>query len=157
VFSRKCPFRAIFVGYSTRFSTLGSTLFATAWMCADSLYKTFCEVFIDFWTVVYTFRAFFGLFMCLWNRELLAQTEAKMMHFVTLTVPPPHADHNLMHNKTRGMSPCRNGMQVHFRENVCFEPFSWVIAHDFQHQGQFFCNTPDVHKLLLEDIWRGFH
>jgi hypothetical protein len=36
--------------------------------------------------------------MCFWNRELLAQTEARMMHFVTLTVPHPRTDHSLMHN-----------------------------------------------------------
>jgi hypothetical protein len=26
-----------------------------------------------------------------------------------------------------------------------------------QHAGQFFCNIPDVHRFLVEDIWRGFH
>jgi hypothetical protein len=45
---------------------------------------------------------------------------------------------------------------VRFRENVRFGPFSWVIAHDFQDSGQFFCNISDVHRRLLQDIWRGF-
>jgi hypothetical protein len=80
-----------------------------------------------------------------------------MMHFVTLTVPPPRTDHSLMHNSTRGISPSQKGLHVRFRENVRFAPFSWVIAHDFQDSGQFFCNIPDVHRLLLQDIWRGFH
>jgi hypothetical protein len=78
------------------------------------------------------------------------------MHSVTPTVPPPRTEHSLMHNSTRGMSPSTNGLQVRFRENVRFGPFSWVIVHDFQHSGQFFCNIPDVHGLLVGDIWRGF-
>jgi hypothetical protein len=102
------------------------------------------------------FRPFFDPFRCLWNRELLAQTEDRMMHFVTLMVPP-RIDNSLMHNSTRGMSSGQKGLQVCFRENVCFRPFSWVIAHDFQDAGQFFYNIPDVHRLLLQDIWRGFH
>jgi hypothetical protein len=80
-----------------------------------------------------------------------------MMHFVTPTVPLPCTDHSLMHNSTRGMSPGQKGFQVLFRENVRFGPFSWVIAHNFQHSGQFFCNIPNVHRLLVGDIWRGFH
>jgi hypothetical protein len=80
-----------------------------------------------------------------------------MMHFITLTVPPPRTDHSLMHNSTTSMSPGQKGLQVHFRENVRFGPFSWVIAHDFKDSGQLFCNIPDVHRLLLQDIWRGFH
>ena len=80
-----------------------------------------------------------------------------MIYFVTPTVPPPRTDHSLMHNSTMGMSPGQKGLQVRFHENVRFGPFSWVIAHDFQHSGQFFCNIPDVHRLLVEDIWRGFH
>jgi hypothetical protein len=84
------------------------------------------------------FVAFFGPFRCLWNRELRAQTEARMMHFITLTVPPPRIDHSLMHNSTRGMSPGQKGLQVRFRENVRFRPFSWVVARDFQDSSQFF-------------------
>jgi hypothetical protein len=126
-------------------------------MCTDSLYKTFGEVFIDFWTLGYPFRGLFGPFRCIWNRELRAQTEPRMMHFITLTVPPPCTDHSLFHNSTRGMSPGQKGLHVRFRENFRFGPFSWVIAHDFQHSGQFFCIIPDVHSLLLQDIWRGFH
>jgi hypothetical protein len=84
----------------------------------------------------------FSSFRCLWNWELVAQTEVIMMHFVTLTVSPPHTDNSLMHNSTRGMSPSQKGLQVCFRENVCFERFSSVIAHDFQHTGQFFLQHP---------------
>jgi hypothetical protein len=110
-------------------------------MSTDSLYETFGEVFIDFWTVAYTFHAFFGPFRCFWNRELLTQTEARMMHFVTSMVPPPRTDHSLMHNNTRVMSPGQKGLQVRFRENVRFGPFSWVIAHDFQHSSQFLATS----------------
>jgi hypothetical protein len=119
--------------------------------------KPFGKVFMDFWTLGYTFQAFFGPFRCLSNRESLAQTDARMMHFVTLTVPPHRTDHSLMHNSTRCMCPGQSGLQVCFRENVRFGQFSWVIAHDFQQTGQFFCNISVVHILLLEVIWRGSH
>jgi hypothetical protein len=79
-----------------------------------------------------------------------------MLHFITPMVPPPCTYHSLMHNSNMGMSPSQKGLQVRFRENVRFGPFSWAIAHDFQDSGQFFCNIPDVHRLLLKDIWRGF-
>jgi hypothetical protein len=91
-------------------------------MCTNSLYKTFGEVFIDFWTLGYPFHGLFGPYRCLWNRELRGQTEARMMHFITLTVPPPRTDHSLMHNSTRGRSPGQKGLQVRFRENVSFGP-----------------------------------
>jgi hypothetical protein len=100
------------------------------------------HIFIDFWTVRYTFRAFFGLFSCLWNRDLRAQTDVRMMHFVTLAVSPPHTDHSLMHNSTTGMSPGQKSLLVRFRENVRFGPFSWVITHNFQQSGQFFLQHP---------------
>jgi hypothetical protein len=87
------------------------------------------------------FVAFFGPFRSLWNRELCAQTEARMMHFITLTVPPPRTGHSLMHNNTRGMSLGQKGLQVRFRECVRFGPFSWVIAHDFQDSGHFFATS----------------
>jgi hypothetical protein len=51
------------------------------------------------------------------------------------------------------MSLGQNGSQVRFRENVRFGSFSWVIAHDFQQSGPFFRNIPNVHILLLEDIF----
>jgi hypothetical protein len=65
-----------------------------------------------------------------------------MIYFVNPTVPPSRTDHSLMHNSTRGMSPGHKGLQVRFRENVRFVLFSWVIAHDFQHSGQFFLQHP---------------
>jgi hypothetical protein len=55
------------------------------------------------------------------------------------------------------MSPGQKGLQVRFRENVRFGPFSWVIAQDFKDSGQFFGNIPDLHILIQQDIWRGFH
>jgi hypothetical protein len=87
------------------------------------------------------FLAFFGPFRCLWNRELLAQTEAGIIHFITPTVPPPRTDYSLMHYDTSGMSPGQKGLQLRFRESVRFEPFSWVIAHDFQHSSQFLATS----------------
>jgi hypothetical protein len=87
------------------------------------------------------------------TEKIFFQTEAKMMHFFTLMVPPPHTDHHLMDNNTRGMSSGQKGLQLRSRENVRVRPFSLVIAHDFQHSGQFFWNIPDVDILLVEDIW----
>jgi hypothetical protein len=75
--------------------------------------------------------AFFGLFRCIWNRELRVQTEARMMHFITLTVPPPRTDHSLMHNSTRAMFLGEKGLQVRFRENVRFGPFSRGYSTQF--------------------------
>jgi hypothetical protein len=64
-----------------------------------------------------------------------------MMYFDTLMVPPPSTDHSLMHNNTKGMSLGQKGLHVRFHVNVRFGPFSWVIAHDFQHSGQFFATS----------------
>jgi hypothetical protein len=98
------------------------------------------------------FVAFFGPFWCLWDRELRAQTEARMMHFITLTVPPPRTDHSLMHNSTRGMSPGQKCLQVRFRENVRFGPFSWDVAHDFQDSSQFFATS----RICTDSIYKTF-
>jgi hypothetical protein len=92
----------------------------------------------------------FGPFRCLCNGELVAHMEAKMINFIILTVPPPRTDHSLMHITTRSRSPGQKGSQVRFRENVCFGPFSWVIAQDFHQSGQFFRNIPDVHRLHVK-------
>jgi hypothetical protein len=138
---RKRLFRAIFVGYSTGFSPIWS-IFSQHPRCAQTPCKDIWLGFHDFWTVGYRFRAFYGPFRCLCNRELLAQTKAKMIHFVILTVPPPRTDHSIMHNTIRGRSPDQKGSRVRFRENVRFEPFSRVIAHDFHHSGQFVLQHP---------------
>jgi hypothetical protein len=143
------------VGYSTRFSALRSIFFNIPDV-HRLLIQDILRGYHWFLTLGYTFRVFFGPFRCTWNRELLAQTETRTMHFITLTVPPPRTDHSLIHNSTRSMSPGQKDLQAHFRENVRFRPFSLVIAHDFQHLGQFFCNLPDVHRLLVDDIWWGF-
>jgi hypothetical protein len=80
--------------------------------------------------------------MWLWNRELRDQTEARMMHFITLTVRPPRTDHNLMHNSTRGTSLGQKGLQVRFRENVRFGPFSWISTR-FSGLGSIFLQHPE--------------
>jgi hypothetical protein len=41
---------------------------------------------------------FTGHFVTFPSRQLLDQTEARMTHFVTLTVPPPRTDHSLRHS-----------------------------------------------------------
>jgi hypothetical protein len=45
------------------------------------------------------FRVSYGPFRYLCNRELLTQMEAKMIHFVILTVPPPCSDHSISSRK----------------------------------------------------------
>jgi hypothetical protein len=74
------------------------------------------------------------------------------MHFITLTVPPPRIDHSLMHNSTRGMSPGQKCLQVRFRENVRFGPFSWVVAHDFQDSSQIFATS----RICTDSIYKTF-
>jgi hypothetical protein len=85
---------------------------------------TFYEVCIDFWTIGSTFQAFYGRFVAVPSRQLLAQMEAIMTHFVTLTVPSPRTDHNLRHSTTRVGLLARRVRILFFR--------------DFRHQGQFF-------------------
>jgi hypothetical protein len=59
------------------------------------------EVSVEFGAIEYMFNAFYGLFRCLSSRELLATIpEARVTHFVTVTVPPPRTDHSLRHSTT---------------------------------------------------------
>jgi hypothetical protein len=116
------------------------------------------EVSIDFWDIGYTFHAFYGPFHCLFNRELLATIpEARMTHFVIVTVPPPCTDHSLRHSTTMVGLRARRFQILWLRENVCFGPFSWAIAHNFRHLGQFFRNLSDFYQILVDDILWGFH
>jgi hypothetical protein len=117
---------------------------------------TFYEVSIDFWTIGTTFQAFYGSFVTFPSRQLLAQTEARMTHFVTRTVPSPRTDHSLRHSTTRVGLRARRIRILFFRENVRFGQFSLAIAHGFRHRGQFFGNLPDCHKILVDDILWGF-
>jgi hypothetical protein len=117
---------------------------------------TFYEFSIDFWTIGTTFQAFYGSFVTFPSRQLLAQTEARMTHFVTRTVPSPRTDHSLRHSTTRVGLRARRIRILFFRENVRFGQFSWAIAHGFRHPGQFFWNLPDCHKILVDDILWGF-
>jgi hypothetical protein len=116
------------------------------------------EVSIDFWAIRYMFHAIYGPFRCLSNRELLATIpEARMTHFVTVTVPPPRTDHSLRYSTTRVGLQARRFRILRLRENVRFGPFSWAIAHDFRHPGKFFRNLPDFYQILVDDILWGFH
>jgi hypothetical protein len=116
------------------------------------------EVSIDFRAIGYTFHAFHGPFRCLSTRELLATiSEARMTHYVTVTVPPPRTDHSIRHSTTRVGLWARRFRILWLRENVRFGPFSWAIAHNFRHPGQFFLNLPDFYQILVDDILWGFH
>jgi hypothetical protein len=101
-------------------------------------------------------RPFTGHFVTFPSRQLLPQTEAKITHFVTLTVPSPRTDHSLRHNTTRVGLRARRVRILFFRENVRFGRFSWAIAHGFRHPGEFFGNISDCHKILIDDILWGF-
>jgi hypothetical protein len=114
------------------------------------------EVSIDLWAIGYTFHAFFGPFRCLSSRELLATIpEARMTHFVTVTVPP-HTNHSSRHSTTKVGLWARQFRILWPYENVRFGPFSWAIAHDFRHPGQFFRNLRDYYQILVDDILWGF-
>jgi hypothetical protein len=117
---------------------------------------TFYEVSIDFWTIGSTFQAFYGSFHYLSSRKLLAQTEARMAHFITRMVPSLRTDHSLTLSTTRVGLRARRVRILFFRENVLFGRFSWAIAHGFRHPGQFFENLPICHKILVDDILWGF-
>jgi hypothetical protein len=118
---------------------------------------TFYEVSIDFWTIGSKFQAFTGRFVAFPSRQLLAQTEPGMTHFVTLTIPTPRTDHSLRHSTTRVGLRGRWVRILFFRENVRFGWFSWAIAHGFRHLGQLFGNLPDCHIILVDNILWGFH
>jgi hypothetical protein len=100
---------------------------------------------------------FTGHFVSFPSRQLLAQTEARMTHFVTRTVPPPRPDHSLRHSTTRVGLRARRVQILFFPENVRFGRFSWAVAHGFRHPGQFFGNHPDCDKILIDDILWGFN
>jgi hypothetical protein len=99
---------------------------------------------------------FTGRFVAFPSRQLLAQMEARMTHFVTQTVPPPRADYSLRHSTTRVGLRARRVRILFFPKNVHFRRFSWAIAHGFRHPGQLFGNLPDCYKILVDDILWGF-
>jgi hypothetical protein len=116
------------------------------------------EVSIDLWAIGYTFHAFFGPFRCRSSWELLATNpEARMTHFVTVTFHPPRTDHSSRHSTTRVGLRARRFQILWPCENVRFGPFSWAIAHDFRHPGQYFWNFRDYYQILVDDILWGFH
>jgi hypothetical protein len=156
IFSRKRPFRAIFVSYSTRFSAPGPNF----WNLPDCHKILVDDILWGFdWFLDHRVphsRTFTGHFVTFHRRKLLIQTEARMTHFVTRTDPSPCTDHSLRHSPTRVGLWARRVQILFFRENVRFGRFSWVIAHGFRHSGQFFGNLSDCHKILVDDILWGF-
>jgi hypothetical protein len=143
-FSRKCPFRVIFVSYSTRFSAPGPIFWKPPGLS---------HVSIDFWTIGPRSRPFTGRFVAFPSRKLLAQTKTRMTQFCTRMVPSHRTDHSLRHSTTRVGLRARQVRILFFRENVPFGRFSWAIAHSFRHSGQFLGNLPDCHKILVDDIY----
>jgi hypothetical protein len=102
------------------------------------------KVSIDFWSIGYTFHAFYGPFPFLSSRELLATIpEARMTHFVTVTVPPPRTDHSLRHITTRVGLQARRFRILWLRENVRFGPFSWASTR-FSAPGSIFSKPPGL-------------
>jgi hypothetical protein len=64
-----------------------------------------------------------GRFVTLPSRQLRAQMEVRMTHFVTRTVPPPRTDHSLRHSTTWVGLRARRVRILFFRENVRFGDF----------------------------------
>jgi hypothetical protein len=54
------------------------------------------------------------------TNNYLLKTEARMTHFVALTVPSPRTDHSLRHSTTRVVLRARQVRILFFRENVRF-------------------------------------
>jgi hypothetical protein len=144
------------VSYSTRFSAPGPIFWKPPGLSQNTCRWHFMRFQLFFWTIGSTFQAFYGSFLYLSSRKLLVETEAVMTHFVTRTVPSPRTDHSLRHSTTRVGLRARRVRILFFPENVRFGRFSWAIAHDFWHSGQFYGNLPDCHKILIDDILWGF-
>jgi hypothetical protein len=157
VFSWKRPFRAIFVSYSTRFSAPGPIFWKPPGLSQNPCRWHFMRFPLIFGPYGPRSRTFTGRFVAFPSRQLLAQMEARITHFVTRTVPPPRTDHSLRHSTTRVGLWARRVRILFFPENVCFERFSWAIAHGFRHPGQFFENLLDCHKIVVGDILWGYH
>jgi hypothetical protein len=156
IFSRKRPFRAIFVSYSTQCSAPGPILCKPPGLSQNTCRWHFMRFWLIFGPYGPRSRPFTGHLVTFPSRQLLAQTEARMKHFVTRTVPSPRTDRSLRHSTTRVGLRARRVRILFFRENVRFGRFSWAIAHGFRHPGQFFGNLPDCHKILVDDILWGF-
>jgi hypothetical protein len=155
---KKCPFRAIFVSYSTRFSAPGSTFSKPPRFLPNPCRWHLMRFPLVFRAIGYTFHAFYRTFHCLSSRELLSTIpEDRMTHFITLTVPPPRTDHSLRHSTTMEVSGLDGFEFYDFAKNIRFGPFSWAIAHDFRHPGQLFRNLLYFFQILVDDILWGFH
>jgi hypothetical protein len=79
------------------------------------------------------------------------------MNFDTLTVPTPCTDHSLMHNTIRRGNLGQKGLQVRFRKKHPFRAIFVGYSTRLLALRSILCNIPDVDRLLVEDIWRGFH
>jgi hypothetical protein len=99
-FSRKRPFGAIFVSYSTRFSAPGPIFWKPPGLSQNTCRWHFMRFPLIFGPEGPRSRPFSGRFVTFPSRKLLAQMEARMTHFVTRTVPSP-TDHSLRHSTTR--------------------------------------------------------
>jgi hypothetical protein len=155
-FFRKHLFWVIFVSSSTRFSALGPIFWKPSGLSQNPCRWHFMRFLLIFGPLGPRSRPFMGHFVTYPNRQLLAQTQARMTYFVTLTVLSPRTDHSLRHSTTRVGLRARRVRILFFPENVCFGRFSWAIAHGFRHPGQCFGNHPDCHKILVDDILWGF-
>jgi hypothetical protein len=144
------------VSYSTRFSAPGPIFSKPPGLLQNPYRWHFMKFPLILGPLGPCSRPFMGYFVTFPNIQLLAQTEARMTHFVTLTVPSPRTDNSLRHSTTRVGLRARRVQILFFRENVRFGRFSWAIAHCFRHPGQFFRNLPECHKILIDDILWGF-
>jgi hypothetical protein len=144
------------VSYSTRFSAPGPIFWKPLILSQNTCRWHFMRFRLIFGPQGPRSRPFTGHPVTFPSRKLLAQTEARMTHFITRMVPSPHTDHSLRHSTTRVGLRARRVRILFFRENVRFGRFSWAIAHGFRHPGQFFGNLPDCYKILIDDILWGF-
>jgi hypothetical protein len=121
---RKHLFWVIFVSSSTRFSALGPIFWKPPELSQNPCRWHFMRFLLIFGPLGPRSRPFMGHFVTFPNRQLLAQTQARMTYFITLTVLSPRTDHSLRHSTTRVGLQARRGRILFFRQHVRFGRFS---------------------------------
>jgi hypothetical protein len=85
-----------------------------------------------------------GRFVAFPSRQLLAQMEARMTHFVTLTVPSPRTDHSLRHSTTRAGLRARRVWILFFSRKRPFRAIFVSYSTRCSTPGPILCKRPGL-------------